>query len=84
MPGLVPGIHVLPCRDNKDVDGRDKPGHDGENESTLPLLPPQPHPRRVAIGELDAGLFQHALDRREIVFGGIAAALHSAGAGLAE
>ena len=27
MPGLVPGIHVLPdaC---KDVDGRDKPGHD--------------------------------------------------------
>ena len=28
MPGLVPGIHVLlPCSD-KDVDGRDKPGHD--------------------------------------------------------
>jgi hypothetical protein len=27
MPGLVPGIHVLlSC--NKDVDGRDKPGHD--------------------------------------------------------
>jgi hypothetical protein len=27
MPGLVPGIHVLlGC--NKDVDGRDKPGHD--------------------------------------------------------
>jgi hypothetical protein len=27
MPGLVPGIHVLAyaC---KDVDGRDKPGHD--------------------------------------------------------
>jgi hypothetical protein len=30
MPGLVPGIHVLPC-DDKDVDGRDKPGHDGES-----------------------------------------------------
>jgi hypothetical protein len=30
MPGLVPGIHVfLSCRD-KDVDGRDKPGHDEE------------------------------------------------------
>ncbi|MEA2915827.1 MAG: hypothetical protein QOJ15_7908 [Bradyrhizobium sp.] len=27
MPGLVPGIHVLPSR-RKDVDGRDKPGHD--------------------------------------------------------
>jgi putative endonuclease len=28
MPGLVPGIHVLlPCG-AKDVDGRDKPGHD--------------------------------------------------------
>jgi len=26
MPGLVPGIHVLLCR--QDVDGRDKPGHD--------------------------------------------------------
>jgi hypothetical protein len=28
MPGLVPGIHVLAPR--KDVDGRDKPGHDEE------------------------------------------------------
>jgi hypothetical protein len=26
MPGLVPGIHVLAS--TKDVDGRDKPGHD--------------------------------------------------------
>ncbi len=28
MPGLEPGIHVFvtPCK--KDVDGRDKPGHD--------------------------------------------------------
>jgi len=29
MPGLVPGIHVLVARKKKDVDGRDKPGHDG-------------------------------------------------------
>jgi hypothetical protein len=29
MPGLVPGIHVFNARDAKDVDGRDKPGHDG-------------------------------------------------------
>jgi hypothetical protein len=30
MPGLVPGIHVLlqGCH-TKNVDGRDKPGHDG-------------------------------------------------------
>ena len=58
MPGLVPGIHVFSrvyaC---KDVDGRDKPGHD---ESKGPLRrhsigsftppawpPPQPPPRRV-------------------------------------
>jgi hypothetical protein len=28
MPGLVPGIHVFTARHFKDVDGRDKPGHD--------------------------------------------------------
>jgi hypothetical protein len=28
MPGLVPGIHVLLPSEDKDVDGRDKPGHD--------------------------------------------------------
>ncbi len=28
MPGLVPGIHVAPSMPY-DVDGRDKPGHDG-------------------------------------------------------
>jgi hypothetical protein len=28
MPGLVPGIHVLTLQ-REDVDGRDKPGHDG-------------------------------------------------------
>ena len=28
MAGLVPGIHVLPSMRAKDVDGRDKPGHD--------------------------------------------------------
>jgi hypothetical protein len=29
MPGLVPGIHVFLNREEEDVDGRDKPGHDG-------------------------------------------------------
>jgi hypothetical protein len=28
MRGLVPGIHVPSCRENEDVDGRIKPGHD--------------------------------------------------------
>jgi len=34
MPGLVPGIHVLFCC-TKNVDGRDKPGHD-ESETSVP------------------------------------------------
>ncbi|MEY9236593.1 hypothetical protein ABIF65_001329 [Bradyrhizobium japonicum] len=32
MPGLVPGIHVLVSM-SKNVDGRDKPGHDGERSN---------------------------------------------------
>jgi hypothetical protein len=28
MAGLVPGIHALITSQVKDVDGRDKPGHD--------------------------------------------------------
>ena len=32
MPGLVPGIHVFPHIFQKDVDGRDKPGHDGKTQ----------------------------------------------------
>jgi len=30
MPGLVPGIHVLLGRRAKDVDAREKPGHDAD------------------------------------------------------
>ena len=33
MPGLVRGIHVFKRWRRKDVDGRDKPGHDGEEIS---------------------------------------------------
>ncbi len=34
MPSLAPGIHVLKQSQIKDVDGRNKPGHDeGKNES---------------------------------------------------
>jgi hypothetical protein len=31
MPGLVPGIHALLSHRDKNVDGRDKPGHDGRD-----------------------------------------------------
>ncbi len=31
MPGLVPGIHVFRLVLQEDVDGRDKPGHDGND-----------------------------------------------------
>ena len=34
MPGLVPGIHVSGSLCAKDMDGRDKPGHD-EREGQL-------------------------------------------------
>jgi len=33
MPALVPGIHVLAAKE--DVDGRDKPGHDGSKKPSL-------------------------------------------------
>ena len=36
MPGLVPGIHVLLASNKKDVDGRDKPGHDKRHFSKIP------------------------------------------------
>ncbi len=38
MPGLMPGIHVLTIF--KDVDGRDKPGHDAERMIGLSLVMP--------------------------------------------
>jgi hypothetical protein len=37
MPALVAGIHVLLAHCKKDVDGRDKPGHDVESVSFLKL-----------------------------------------------
>jgi hypothetical protein len=39
MPGLVPGIHVLSMATTKDVDGRDKPGHDEDIVSYLRRYP---------------------------------------------
>ncbi len=50
MPGLVPGIHVFAGSTNKDVDGRDKPGHDEEWEESM-----NPR-RRLALALLGAAL----------------------------
>jgi hypothetical protein len=36
MPGFMPGTHVLLC-EPKDVDGRDKPGHDDNGNAALGL-----------------------------------------------
>jgi hypothetical protein len=37
MPGLVPGIHDFAfCK--RDVDARDKPGHDGESDLLAAFL----------------------------------------------
>jgi hypothetical protein len=35
MPALVAGIHVFFAHPIKDVDGRDKPGHDGGERSGI-------------------------------------------------
>ena len=35
VPGLEPGIHVLAAA-TENVDGRDKPGHDGQGEDSRP------------------------------------------------
>ena len=40
MPGLVPGIHVFAFRRGKDVDGRDKPGHDAATFCEVPVVIP--------------------------------------------
>jgi hypothetical protein len=38
MPGLVPGIHTFLSCGIKDVDGRDKPGHDENFCETQPVF----------------------------------------------
>jgi monooxygenase len=43
MPGLVPGIHVFRVAFGEDVDGRDKPGHDDEDELFMETMPPSEH-----------------------------------------
>jgi hypothetical protein len=67
MPGLerearlrtdVPGIDVLPCTGEKDVDGRVKPGHDGKRgEFTLPIFEALDAPNRWRPSPLAAGPF---------------------------
>jgi len=55
MPGLVPGIHVLSRPLVKDVDGRDKPGHDDGNSLPFDHSPSAACARaRVSSGVPDA------------------------------
>jgi len=53
VPGLDPGIHVLLDAHKKDVDGRDKPGHDDKANydaafaaARPAFLPENKHPPR--------------------------------------
>ena len=48
MPGLVPGIHAFGMP-KQDVDGRDKPGHDGEKANQTYSFPPGCQPNRALI-----------------------------------
>ena len=50
MPGLVPGIHVLLAARNKDVDGRDRPGHDDVSARDIPPTVMLPIPPTVMPG----------------------------------
>jgi hypothetical protein len=38
MPALVAGIHVFLAARKQDVDGRDKPGHDGMEAANTTLI----------------------------------------------
>jgi hypothetical protein len=42
--GLVPGIHVFAFFPTKDVDGRDKPGHDEHESMSTASARPYPTP----------------------------------------
>jgi hypothetical protein len=54
MPGLVPGIHVFLLATLQDVDGRDKPGHDGRR--SFASLKPQLWQWRAAVPKLRKSL----------------------------
>jgi threonine aldolase len=50
MPGLVPGIHVFMVTTEKDVDGRDKPGHDAViRDPTMPYTPAPSDPKAAPV-----------------------------------
>jgi hypothetical protein len=44
MPGFMPGIHVFRHSQGKDVDGRDKPGHDVETHCLSFVMPAHSRP----------------------------------------
>ena len=46
MAGLVPAIHGL-SRSTKNMDARDKPGHDGDSEAAHGASEPPSPPRKI-------------------------------------
>ena len=71
MPGLVPGIHVLLSRGAKNVDGRDKPGHDDFTSGVkLSALLAQPHDH-VDAGDLVAIRHFRHLREHEVRIGNV-------------
>jgi hypothetical protein len=47
MPALVAGIHVFFAARKQDVDGRDKPGHDGEGAASAGWAKAPTGPRKA-------------------------------------
>src|SRR6516164_1352816 len=76
MPGLGPGIHVFlsSCAGTKDVDGRDKPGHDESEAYALEQMSVRADlrgadhraPARGFLLDEGADLMRHAADRRHV------------------
>ena len=63
MPGLVPGIHVFTLVGPKDVDGRDKPGHDERARAALTL---SRRSEKILLGNIDTGMAQDVVGRRDM------------------
>ncbi len=58
MPGPVPGIHASQRFSKKDVDGRDKPGHDEERVISKPPRAQLAFPSMSATARFSASSFR--------------------------
>src|SRR5271166_2086330 len=68
MPGLVPGIHDFHTPERaKDVDGRDKPGHDERERVTFPLTLIINSVTKIRITRVDDGRRRPPIGRADAV-----------------